>query len=199
MHGVMKYINDSLKLGTIVEQRIKERDPKQLESAKMDLMERMGTSVGLHTAGVPFISSALLSVVSFAMPQLTLWGAIFQWFSWPAHAVFAGIIPTGLLYCLLIFPSMTLFSRGFLAALKFYLGLIFLTAALAAGNLIYAFTSVFIFSEHTGLLIGALVGVLFSAGSIKLVNSAMFVKTSAFYLHNRIWRWQLKHHVKNTV
>ncbi len=68
MHGVMKYINDSLKLGTIVEQRIKERDPKQLESAKMDLMERMGTSVGLHTAGVPFISSALLSVVSFAMP-----------------------------------------------------------------------------------------------------------------------------------
>ncbi len=74
MHGVMKYINDSLKLGTIVEQRIKERDPKQLESAKMDLMERMGTSVGLHTAGVPFISSALLSVVSFAMPQLTLWG-----------------------------------------------------------------------------------------------------------------------------
>ena len=38
----MKYINDSLKLGTIVEQRIKERDPKQLESAKMDLMERMG-------------------------------------------------------------------------------------------------------------------------------------------------------------
>ncbi|VDZ66739.1 Uncharacterised protein [Klebsiella aerogenes] len=93
MHGVMKYINDSLKLGTIVEQRIKERDLKQLESAKMDLMERMGTSVGLHTAGVPFISSALLSVVSFAMPQLTLWGAIFQWFSWPAHAVFAGIIP----------------------------------------------------------------------------------------------------------
>ena len=75
-----------------------------------------------------------------------LGGAIFQWFSWPAHAVFAGIIPTGLLYCLLIFPSMTLFSRGFLAALKFYLGLIFLTAALAAGNLIYAFTSVFIFS-----------------------------------------------------
>lgn len=132
----------------------------------MDLMERMGTSVGLHTAGVPFISSALLSVVSFAMPQLTLWGAIFQWFSWPAHAVFAGIIPTGLLYCLLIFPSMTLFSRGFLAALKFYLVLIFLTAALAAGNLIYAFTLVFIFSEHTGLLIGALVGVLFSAGSI---------------------------------
>lgn len=199
MHGVMKYINDSLKLGTIVEQRIKERDPKQLESAKMDLMERMGTAVGLRTAGVPFISSALLSVVSFAMPQLTLWGTIFQWFSWPAHAVFAGIIPTGLLYCLLIFPSMTLFSRGFLAALKFYLILIFLTAALAAGNLIYAFTLVFIFSEHTGLLIGALVGVLFSAGSIKLVNSAMFVKTSAFYLHNRIWRWQLKQHVQNTV
>lgn len=177
MHGVMKYINDSLKLGTIVEQRIKERDPKQLESAKMDLMERMGTSVGLHTAGVPFISSALLSVVSFAMPQLTLWGTIFQWFSWPAHAVFAGIIPTGLLYCLLIF----------------------LTAALAAGNLIYAFTLVFICGGHAGLLISALVGVLFSAGSIKLVNSAMFVKTSAFYLHNRIWRWQLKHHVKNTV
>lgn len=101
MHGVMKYINDSLKLGTIVEQKIKERDLKQLESAKMYLMERMGTSVGLHTAGVPFILSALLSV--------------------------------------------------------------------------------------------------FSAGSIKLVNSAMFVKTSAFYLHNRIWRWQLKHHVKNTV
>ncbi len=101
MHGVMKYINDSLKLGTIVEQRIKEQDPKQLESAKMYLMERMGTPVGLHTAGVPFILSALLSV--------------------------------------------------------------------------------------------------FSAGSIKLVNSAMFVKTSAFYLHNRIWRWQLKHHVQNTV
>lgn len=83
MHGVMKYINDSLKLGTIVEQRIKERDPKQLESAKMDLMERMGTSVGLHTAGVPFISSALLSVVSFAMPQLTLWGPSFNGFPGP--------------------------------------------------------------------------------------------------------------------
>ncbi|MGG7884647.1 hypothetical protein PGN50_02530 [Klebsiella aerogenes] len=67
----MKYINDSLKLGTIVEQRIKERDLKQLESAKMDLMERMGTSVGLHTAGVPFISSALLSVVSLrTVPHL---------------------------------------------------------------------------------------------------------------------------------
>ncbi|EPH2693579.1 hypothetical protein WJG45_000830 [Klebsiella aerogenes] len=193
----MKYINDSLKLGTIVEQRIKERDPKQLESAKMDLMERMGTSVGLHTAGVPFISSALLSVVSFAMPQLTLWEAIFQWFSWPAHAVFAGIIPTGLLYCLLIFPSMTLFSRGFLAALKFYLVLIFLTAALAAGNLIYAFISVFILGGHAGLLISAFLGVLLSSGSIKLVNSAVFVKTSAFYLHNRIWRWQFKHNIPN--
>ncbi len=54
----------------------------------MDLMERMGTSVGLHTAGVPFISSALLSVVSFAMPQLTLWGPSFNGFSRPAHAVF---------------------------------------------------------------------------------------------------------------
>lgn len=175
----MKYINDSLKLGTIVEQRIKEQDPKQLESAKMYLMERMGTPVGLHTAGVPFILSALLSVISFAMPQLTLWGAIFQWFSARA-CCFAGIIPTGLLYCLLIFPSMTLFSRGFLAALKFYLGLIFLTAALAAGNLIYAFISVFIFGGHAGLLISALVGVLFSAGSIKLINSAMFVKPQHF-------------------
>ncbi|WEF30278.1 hypothetical protein PYR66_11565 [Klebsiella aerogenes] len=193
----MKYINDSLKLATIVEQKIKAQDPKQLESVKMYLMERMGTPVGLHTAGVPFILSALLSLISFSMPQLSLWGAIFQWLSWPEHAVFAGIIPTGFLYCLLIFPSMTLFSRGYMAALKFYLALIFATAALAACNLLYALIAVLTFDGHAGLLISAFIGVLFSTGSIKLINSAMFVKTSAFYLHNRVWRWQLKHHTQN--
>ena len=49
------------------------------------------------------------------------------------------------------------------------------------------------------LVISAVAAVIFSAGSYKLINSQMFLQTSAFYLHNRVWRWQLAHPANNKV
>ncbi|MDF7679134.1 hypothetical protein PT300_00260 [Enterobacteriaceae bacterium ESL0689] len=37
----------------------------------------------------------------------------------------------------------------------------------------------------------ALVSIVFSLVSIRLINSAMFRKTITYCLYNRIWRWQL--------
>lgn len=134
---MINHIKKSLELGAAVEKQITTDDPQQLESVKDDLKEKMGAPVGLHTAGVPLIFSALFALLSFAIPQLSIWDTIFGWMKWPQHAVFIGIIITGLAYCLLVFPSLTFVSRGCLPALKFYLVLLLFTAVLAVLYLLY--------------------------------------------------------------
>ncbi|CAE1146151.1 hypothetical protein ACWA06_00980 [Serratia rhizosphaerae] len=192
---MINHIKKSLELGAAVEKQITTDDPQHLESVKDDLKEKMGAPVGLHTAGVPLIFSALFALLSFAIPQLSIWDTIFGWMEWPQHAVFIGIIITGLVYCLLVFPSLTLVSRGCLPALKFYLVLLLFTAVLAVLYLLC--TIIMLLSgieSHMGFLIGAIIGFVFILASVKCLNSAMLVKTMAFYLHNRVWRRQLKIH-----
>ncbi|AGB82563.1 hypothetical protein D781_2295 [Serratia sp. FGI94] len=186
-------LKKSLELGASIEKQIGTDDPQRLESIKDDLKDQMGAPVGLHTAGVPLIFSALFALLSFVMPQLTVWIAVFNWMAWPQHAVFIGIIITGLVYCLLMFPSMTLISKGSVSALKVYLLLMLLTAVVAVLYLLYTIITLLFAAEYPmGYPIGAFIGLVFILASFICLNSAMFVKTMTFYLHNRVWRRQLK-------
>lgn len=184
-------------MGMLCEQRIKEQNPQNIATLKMYLMERMGAPAGLHTAGIPFILSGFLSLFSFIIPQVPLWALAFSGLGLPPQAVFAAIIPSGIIYCILLFSSMSLCARGYALAFKFYLGITILTACLAAFNLIYAIFTAWLSGASLGLVISAVAAVIFSVGSYKLINSRIFMQTSAFYLHNRVWRWQLDHPVEN--
>ncbi|HDS1153727.1 TPA: hypothetical protein QDZ66_004559 [Pluralibacter gergoviae] len=193
----MTILKKIFSMGTICEQRLKERDAEKIAALKMYLMERMGAPAGLHTAGIPLILSGFLSLFSFVIPQIPFWTHAFSWLNLPPQAIFAGIIPTGIIYCALLFSSMSFCARGYAVAFKFYLVMILLTACMAACNLIYAVFTALFSGANTALVISAVAAVIFSAGSYKLINSQMFLQTSAFYLHNRVWRWQLAHPANN--
>lgn len=194
------YIKKSIKLGFDIEKKLKSDPPQDFETIKDYLKEKMGAPVGLHTRGIPLIFSTLFALLSFSIPQLSIWDMVFRWMSWPQYTVFTGIIAAGLVYCLLIFPSMTLVARGNLAALKFYLLLILFTAILATLYLLYTVIALTLGIEnHTGFLIGAIMACIFILISYRFLNSRAWVKTMAFYLHNRVWRLQLKHHNQTLV
>jgi len=189
----MKYIKKSIALATVIEKKLKTNDPQKIERIKDFLKGRMGAPIGIHTTGAPIIFSTVLSLLSFSIPLLSIWKAIFHWFNLPDYAVFAGIIPTALIYCMLIFPAMTLISRGYLQAIKFYIFLIYMTTALAVANFIYNVVLSFLdVTYNTGFLIGAVIGLICIIGSIKCLNTNIFTKTTAYYLHNRAWRKQIK-------
>lgn len=88
---------------------------------------------------------------------------------------------------------MTLISKGSVSALKVYLLLMLLTAVVAVLYLLYTIITLLFAAEYPmGYPIGAFIGLVFILASFICLNSAMFVKTMAFYLHNRVWRRQLK-------
>ncbi|WP_245840196.1 hypothetical protein [Pantoea rwandensis] len=142
--------------------------------------------------GLPLISSMILAVLSFAFPQPFIWLALFNWLDLPKYAVMAAIVPASLLYSLITVTAMVFISRGFLLAIKIYLGMLFLTVLIAAAFFLTAFIPALFGAErHMWFVISSLLGLIFSGFSVKCINSDMFFRTNALYLHNRVWRKQL--------
>ncbi|AOR65357.1 hypothetical protein KU73_03910 [Pectobacterium wasabiae] len=171
---------------------MKTNDPEQLEKLKNSLKYRLGLPAGWHMIGLPLIASMILAVVSFALPQPFIWLAIFSWLDLPQYAVMAAIVPAAFLYSAITIIAVVLISRGFLAAIKIYLFMLFLTALVAIIYFLSAFVPALFGAERKlWFVISSLVGLVFISCSIKCINSAMFLRTNALYLHNRVWRKQL--------
>lgn len=189
---MMKYIKRSLTLSAVVAEKIKTNDPERLEKLKDRLKDRLGIPAGWHMMGLPLIASMILAVFSFALPQPFIWLAIFSWLALPHYAVMAAVIPVSLLYSAIIIIAMVFISRGFLSAMKVYLYTLFVTSLVAMIFFLTAFVPALFGAERQlWFVISSLLGLIFIGCSVKCLNSAMFCRTNALYLHNRVWRKQL--------
>ncbi|WP_105639264.1 hypothetical protein, partial [Cronobacter dublinensis] len=161
------------------------------ELLKKQLKEKVSLPVGWRSFGLPLIFSMVLSVISFAIPQVNLWVAVSDSLALPEPAFIIGVLITNLLFCLLIIPAMMWVARGYLRALQLYLGLNSLAVLV---NLIF-FIRVMLTLYSSGSdgywnVFGALLGIILTVFGVRCVNSESFVKTIALGLHNRIVREQ---------
>ncbi|MGK3113819.1 hypothetical protein [Candidatus Pantoea formicae] len=189
---MMRNIKRSLALSAVVAKKIMTNDPAKLEKLKDRLKSRLELPAGWHMVGLPLISSMILAVVSFAFPQPFIWLAFFSWLGLPKYAVMAAVVPVSLLYSFITVTAMVFISRGFLLAIKIYLGMIALTVLVAALFFLTAFIPALFGAERPlWFVISSLLGLILSGCSVKCMNSDMFFRTNALYLHNRVWRKQL--------
>jgi len=192
---MFNYLKRSLELARFVENGIKTTgsDAPELlkKQLKKQLKEKVSLPVGWRSFGLPLIFSMVLSVISFAIPQVNLWVAVSDSLALPEPAFIIGVLITNLLFCLLIIPAMMWVARGYLRALQLSLGLISLAVLV---NLIF-FIRVMLTLYSSGRdgywnVYGALLGVILMVFGVRCVNSESFVKTIALGLHNRIVREQ---------
>ena len=185
----MEYIKKGLKIGSEVEKWIKSEEDKRSVLIKDKLMGEMGSPIGWHTVGAPLALSAMFMLLAFTMPQLVLWHAIFSFLFLPEHAVFTGIILSGLVFCTIMMLSLVYVARGYVLALRLYMAMSVFTLMLSSGYAIFTVMACF-FHEgwHLAYIISSVSGLSFIAVSIRFINSQMFYKMLAYYLHNRVWR-----------
>ncbi|EOW6741406.1 hypothetical protein ACOZ0W_000488 [Cronobacter dublinensis] len=188
---MFNYLKRSLELARFVENGIKTTGSDAPELLKKQLKEKVSLPVGWRSFGLPLIFSMVLSVISFAIPQVYLWVAVSDSLALPEPAFIIGVLITNLLFCLLIIPAMMWVARGYLRALQLYLGLISLAVLV---NLIF-FIRVMLTLYSSGSdgywnVFGALLGIILTVFGVRCVNSESFVKTIALGLHNRIVREQ---------
>lgn len=189
---VMKQISKSISLCAVVEKRIKTNDIEQLEIVKNVLKSRLATPVGWHMQGLPLLISMMMSVFSFALIISSGWTYMVYWMNVSERAAASGILPAALLYSAAIITSMYFVARGYLIALIIYIGLTFITTIGSLLFFLMAVTSLVMSSESSSpsLIIVAL-SLIFSLIALKCINSSMFRRAVALFLHNRVWRKQL--------
>jgi len=189
----MNYLKRTIKLSEATNIRISTNNADQLELIKDDMKEKMGAPIGFHTLGIPIVISMVLSALSFSIPQLSLWLFVYDLMGWQKHTVFIGIVATAAIYSITLFPTMMMVSRGAYFALKLYLSLMLFTLLLASLFLLFAIISLMSGNNPYSLSFsGALLSVGLSLIALKCLNSQMFYKSCAFFLHNRAWRKQIK-------
>lgn len=145
--------------------------------------------------GLPLMLSMVAALFSFSLPQVAIWHEIFHAAGWPEYTVFAGIVPCILIFCILLFASGSLTARGHSLALKGYLLLLYGTAFVAAGYLIFTVIKT-LTGQYDGVVF-MITGVLsagFSAISLASLNSDRFSQAVSGFMHNRAWRkaWVLR-------
>ncbi|XTZ36853.1 hypothetical protein ACQYRI_12685 [Salmonella enterica] len=188
---MIKHIKKSLDLSTDVEQNIGTTDFQQLEALRLRLINHMGSSMGWHMSSIPMVGAIIFALFSFVMPQSTLWEAIFRLKGWPDYAILAAIFPTGIVYSSFIFLPAFFTARGLLIGLKSFLCVVLFTGLVAIAFFLFALISFITGAESDpGELIGAVLGLVFIAISIKCLDTVMCTKTIAFYLLNRVSRKQ---------
>lgn len=189
---VMKQISKSISLCAVVEKRIKTNDIEQLEIVKNGLKSRLVTPVRWHMQGLPLLISMMMSVFSFALIISSGWTYMVYWMNVSERAAASGILPAALLYSAAIITSMYFVARGYLIALIIYIGLTFITTIGSLLFFLMAVTSLVMSSESSSpsLIIVAL-SLIFSLIALKCINSSMFRRAVALFLHNRVWRKQL--------
>lgn len=190
---MMKYIRKSLALSNVIAKKITTNDPQQLELLKDRLKTRFGVPVGMHMTGIPLGISMILAIFCYSMPQVSLWMIIFNWLSIPEYKVLIGVFFAAAVYCVLIMTTMLLTARGSLAGLKSHLFVITLTGAVAILYFVSAFFSLLFGAVNNYTpQITSLLGLIFFLLNVKWINSALFYRSIALSLHNRVWRKQLK-------
>lgn len=186
-------LNKTLKLSFITDIKIKKSDNEKLEEVKEEMMDEMDAPIGWHTMGIPLIISAILTAISFSLPQISIWHGISKWMNWSQNAFFIGAMITDLVGCIIIIPLIAVVGKGQYLALKSYVYIAFSTATLAIFFLIYTiFGTLFGADIKTTHLIVSIIDVILILLSLMCINSLVFYRMIAYCLHNRAWRKQLQ-------
>ncbi|MDF7790451.1 MULTISPECIES: hypothetical protein [Pantoea] len=190
---MFRQLNKTLQLSFITDMKIKKSDNEKLEEIKEAMMNEMDTPIGWHTMGIPLIISAILTVVSFSLPQISIWHGISKWMDWSKNAFFIGAMITDLVGCIIIIPLMAVVGKGQYLALKSYVYIAFSTATLAISSLIYTILGTLLGADiKTTHLIVSIIGVILIILSFMCINSLVFYRMIAYCLHNRAWRKQIE-------
>jgi hypothetical protein len=190
---MFKHLKNALALSEKFSAKIVKGNDEQLESVKDEMMNEMDASIGWHTMGIPLIISAILTVVSFSLPQISIWHGISKWMDWSKNAFFIGAMITDLVGCIIIIPLMAVVGKGQYLALKSYVYIAFSTATLAISFLIYTILGTLLGADiKTTHLIVSIIGVILIILSFMCINSLVFYRMIAYCLHNRAWRKQIE-------
>lgn len=190
---MFRQLNKTLQLSFITDMKIKKSDNEKLEEIKEAMMNEMDTPIGWHTMGIPLIISAILTVVCFSLPQISIWHGISKWMDWSKNAFFIGAMITDLVGCIIIIPLMAVVGKGQYLALKSYVYIAFSTATLAISFLIYTILGTLLGADiKTTHLIVSIIGVILIILSFMCINSLVFYRMIAYCLHNRAWRKQIE-------
>ncbi|WP_246874770.1 hypothetical protein [Pantoea ananatis] len=190
---MFRQLNKTLQLSFITDMKINKSDNEKLEEIKEAMMNEMDTPIGWHTMGIPLIISAILIVVSFSLPQISIWHGISKWMDWSKNAFFIGAMITELVGCIIIIPLMAVVGKGQYLALKSYVYIAFSTATLAISFLIYTILGTLLGADiKTTHLIVSIIGVILIILSFMCINSLVFYRMIAYCLHNRAWRKQIE-------
>lgn len=190
---MFRQLNKTLQLSFITDMKIKKSDNEKLEEIKEAMMNEMDTPIGWHTMGIPLIISAILTIVSFSLPQISIWHGISKWMDWSKNAFFIGAMITDLVGCIIIIPLMAVVGKGQYLALKSYVYIAFSTATLAISFLIYTILGTLLGADiKTTHLIVSIIGVILIILSFMCINSLVFYRMIAYCLHNRAWRKQIE-------
>ncbi|WP_146211509.1 hypothetical protein [Mangrovibacter plantisponsor] len=189
----MKQITASLARMKLLDARIRQASETELEAVMQELV--FPGVLNPFKFGLPLALSMLCALCSFAMPQPALWMGIFYLAGWPGNAVFAGIVPGVLLFCLALFTLGSLAARGYYLALRGYLVLLRCVAAISTGYLLFTLAQLFLgHAPHPLFVAMSVAGVAFSALSFTSLNTPVFGQAVNGFLHNRAWRkaWVLR-------
>ncbi|MGG6175508.1 hypothetical protein ACQV2C_18870 [Pantoea allii] len=194
LHQLKKTLNVSLP----IDNKIKNGDINKLEEVKEDMTDEMDDPIGWHTMGIPLIISAILTAISFSLPQISIWHVISKWMNWSEHAFLIGAMITDLVGCIIIIPLMAVVGKGQYMALKSYVYIAFSAAILAILFLIYTTFGTLLGADiKTTHLIASIINVILIIISLMCINSLVFYRMIAYYLHNRAWRKQIEMQRKN--
>lgn len=183
----MKKAHATLTQMNTLDARIERASSPELETLMQEL-----TFPGVlnpYKFGLPLMLSMIAALFSFSLPQVAIWHGIFHAAGWPEYAVFAGIVPCILIFCILLFASGSLTARGYSLALKSYLLLLYGIAIVAACYLMLSVIKT-LTGQYDGVvfLITGVLSAGFSAISLASLNGPRFARAVSSFMHNRAWR-----------
>lgn len=168
---------------------IKISNQDQLENLTARIADEMGKSFGLHTMGLPAATSVLAMVLSFTLPQYSIWSVILNFFSLPSHTILAWIFVTGILFSGMSAITVFLIGKGRMFALKVHLMMVGMTLLLAMTYLTGTLRATFDSTWGPGYgLTSAVVSLAFIILSILCIRSNSFYLMLLYSLHNRALR-----------
>ncbi|MDX5628871.1 MULTISPECIES: hypothetical protein [unclassified Brenneria] len=175
------------------EAAIKSVSRDELVMLKDRLMADMGMPIGMHTLGVPLILSVLFMILSFSIPQLSLWSTILSWLSLPAYTLFAYIVPAALVFAGANSVIVFMIARGSMRAVTAHIFLAQVTFLCSAIYFIKSLIGYFNYEPSSGIyLLSSLAGMASISISFRCINSKAFFSMLSYMLHNRVWRKLLK-------
>ena len=183
----MKKAHTTLKQMKTLDARINRASEQGLETLMQELA--FPGVLNPYRFGLPLMLSMIAALLSFSVPQVAIWHEIFYAAGWQEYAIFAGIIPCILIFCILLFAAGSLTARGYALALKGSLLLLYGIAIIPATYLILTVIKTLI-GQYDGIvfLITGVLSAFFSAISLASLNGDRFERAVSGFMHNRAWR-----------